>query len=276
MEIAKAQNDISRQLGVNPALKSDEDLQKEISRRIGFIKDIALQAGVQSLVLGISGGVDSLTAGLLCQAAVAQLREESVDIRFIAMRLPYDTQQDEEDAQRCLQVISPDQIETVNILEGVRGLMNNIGMAGCYTQQANDFVRGNVKARMRMIAQYAVANFTNGLVVGTDHAAEALMGFFTKHGDGACDLAPLSGLTKGQVRRIAMLLKAPQDLACKVPTADLEDLVPGRPDEAAYGCTYEEIDRYLLGEPVCEATAQLILEQYRKTAHKRALPCTPC
>lgn len=275
MDTIAIQNDIARQLGVNPALKSDTDLQTEIARRIDFIKTTAREAGVRSLVLGISGGVDSLTAGLLCQAAARQLREEGVEIRFIAMRLPYGSQRDEDDAQRCLQAISPDQIQLTNILEGVRGLMDNIDAGRLHSQETGDFVRGNVKARMRMTAQYAVANFTNGLVVGTDHAAEAVMGFFTKHGDGACDLAPLSGLTKGQVRRMALLLGAPAELAYKVPTADLEDLAPGKPDEAAYGCTYEEIDRFLLGEPVSEATARLILAQYRKTAHKRALPCTP-
>lgn len=275
MDIREIQSDIARALGVNRNLSSDADFRQEIDRRIGFIKETTREAGVNSLVLGISGGVDSLTAGLLCQAAASQLRDEGVEIAFIAMRLPYGTQQDEADAQHCLQVIGPDRIEVTNIREGVRGLMNDIGSAGMHPQEANDFVRGNVKARMRMIAQYAVANFTNGLVVGTDHAAEAVMGFFTKHGDGACDLAPLSGLTKGQVRRIALLLGAPEALVFKVPTADLEDLSPGKPDETAYGCTYAEIDAFLLAEPVSETTADRIVTQYRKTAHKRCLPCTP-
>ncbi|WP_455233315.1 ammonia-dependent NAD(+) synthetase [Geopseudomonas aromaticivorans] len=275
LEIRTAQRTIAATLGVNPDLKSDADLHAEIARRIDFIKGIAREARVQSLVLGISGGVDSLTAGLLCQASVRQLREEGVEIRFIAMRLPYQEQHDEEDAQACLMAIRPDQIETVNIGEAVAGLMDYTALPVAASASKYDFVRGNVKARMRMIAQYAMANLSNGLVIGTDHAAEAVMGFFTKHGDGACDLAPLSGLTKGQVRRIALLLGAPEDLAYKVPTADLEDLAPGKPDEMAYGCTYEEIDRFLLGEPVGEATAQLILAQYRKTAHKRALPYAP-
>lgn len=81
-----------------------------------------------------------------------------------------------------------------------------------------------------MVAQYAMANARNGLVIGTDHAAEAVMGFFTKFGDGACDLAPLSGLVKGQVRALASRLGAPESLVNKVPTADLEELQPGKPD----------------------------------------------
>ena len=82
-----------------------------------------------------------------------------------------------------------------------------------------------------MVAQYAVAGALGGLVVGTDHAAEAVIGFFTKYGDGACDVAPLTGLTKaGCAARRAWAPRAPGD---KVPTADLEDPRPGLPDEEA-------------------------------------------
>jgi NAD+ synthase len=126
-----------------------------------------------------------------------------------------------------------------------------------------------------MIAQYAIANFTSGLVVGTDHGAEAVMGFFTKGGDGFCDLAPLSGLVKGQVRLLAEHMGAPAHLVKKPPTADLEDLDPGKLDEAAYGCTYEDIDNYLLGNNVSDTAAAIIEAAFLKIAHKRALPITP-
>jgi NAD+ synthase len=101
------------------------------------------------------------------------------------------------------------------------------------------------------------------------------MGFFTKYGDGACDLAPLSGLTKDQVRRIAEALGAPALLFNKVPTADLEDLRPGRPDEEAHGVTYREIDAFLHGAEVSEQAAAIIVDVFDKTAHKRAQPKVP-
>lgn len=88
---------------------------------------------------------------------------------------------------------------------------------------------GNIKARQRMIAQYAVAGATGGLVVGTDHAAEAVMGFFTKFGDGGFDLSPLGGLTKRRVRALAVALGGDERLAQKVPTADLESMRPCAP-----------------------------------------------
>lgn len=267
------QERIAQELNINRSLVKGGEPQ-EIQRRIDFIKTTLRQSGCKALVLGISGGVDSLTAGRLCQLAVEQLRAEGHTARFIAMRLPYKTQADETDAQASLGFISPDQIETLNIADGVDGLMASLSAAHASAEQI-DFIKGNVKARARMIAQYAVANLHNGLVVGTDHGAEALMGFFTKFGDGACDLAPLSGLTKTQVRLLATALGAPANLVHKKPTADLEELAPGKLDEQAYGCSYEEIDAYLMGEPVSERVRAIVEGAYGKTAHKRALPVTP-
>lgn len=273
--ISQMQNNIALELGVDRQWPAGSE-QAQIARRIGFIQQVLRESACQTLVLGISGGVDSLTAGRLCQLAVQQLREAGDEVKFIAVRLPYRSQADESDAQAALDFIQPDLVSTCNIAAGVDGLMDSIAIEGLRpTAQLSDFTKGNVKARARMVAQYAIANLTNGLVVGTDHAAEALMGFFTKFGDGACDLAPLSGLTKGQVRSLASALGAPEHLVYKAPTADLEDLQPGRLDEAAYGCSYAEIDAYLLGRPVSERTLQIIETAYRKTAHKRQLPRVP-
>jgi NAD+ synthase len=138
-----------------------------------------------------------------------------------------------------------------------------------------DFVQGNIKARQRMIAQYAVAGAHGGLVVGTDHAAEAVSGFFTKFGDGAADVVPLTGLTKRRVRAVAEALGAPAELVRKVPTADLETLDPGKADEDALGVTYDEIDDFLEGKPVKEETFETIVTRYRQTDHKRRLPIAP-
>lgn len=265
-------NQIAIALGIKdtsgPGLLNDE-----IRSRIDFIKERVLASGVKSLVLGISGGVDSTTAGRLCQVAVLELRAEGFDVKFIAVRLPYQVQLDEPDAQAALKFIGPDEVRTVNIGATVDGMMD--ALASDAEPAKRDFVKGNVKARARMIAQYGIANFENGLVVGTDHGAEAVMGFFTKFGDGACDIAPLSGLVKGQVRQIAEQLGAPDTLVYKTPTADLEDLDPGKPDEAAYGCTYEDIDNFLLGKEVSDEIAERIIAVYEKTAHKREQPYAP-
>lgn len=273
---ANLQADIQAALGIDPRITDATTARAEIERRVEFIKGVLLESGAKALVLGISGGVDSSTAGRLCQLAVEQLRGEGHAVKFFAVRLPYKTQADEQDAQRALQFIQADAVTTVNIADAVDGMMGNIHIDGLLpSAELTDFAKGNVKARSRMLAQYAIANFVGGLVVGTDHGAEAVMGFFTKFGDGACDLAPLSGLTKGQVRLLAQTLGAPEQLVGKAPTADLEELVPGKLDEVAYGCSYQDIDNYLLGNPLPAGAMAIIEAAYLKTAHKRALPIVP-
>lgn len=113
------------------------------------------------------------------------------------------------------------------------------------------------------------------LVVGTDQAAEAVVGFYTKFGDGAADLTPLFGLPKRRVRELARHLGMPDDLVEKVPTADLEDDKPLIPDEVVLGVRYAAVDDYLEGKDIDAADEETILRWYRRTAHKRALPVTP-
>jgi NAD+ synthase len=263
---------IALALGVKD-LSGPGKLNDEIRSRIDFIKERVLASGVKALVLGISGGVDSTTAGRLCQVAVLELRAEGFDVKFIAIRLPYQVQRDESDAQAALNFIGADEVRTVNIGASVDGMMNALAFD---TEPAKlDFVKGNVKARARMIAQYGIANLENGLVVGTDHGAECVMAFYTKFGDGSCDIVPLSGLVKGQVRQIAEQLGAPEFLVRKTPTADLEDLDPGKPDEVAYGCTYDDIDNFLLGKDVSDEIAERIIGVYERTGHKREMPYAP-
>lgn len=255
----------------------DFDVQAEIERRTNFLCDQLIRNRRYSLVLGISGGVDSLTAGFLGQAAARRAREQGHDAQFIAMRLPYGVQRDEDDAQRSLQAIAPDTVITVNIRPASDGMMAQLQEGGTTfdSPEQQDFILGNIKARQRMIAQYAVAGAKRGLVIGTDQAAEALMGFFTKFGDGACDIAPLTGLTKRRVRALATAFGAPESLVYKVPTADLENLAPLKPDELAFGVTYDAIDDFLEGKQISDKDADIILKQYRSTAHKRSLPLAP-
>ena len=253
------------------------DPQREIDRRVGFLCDQLLETGQQALVLGISGGVDSTLGGRLAQLAVEKAREQGVEARFYAMRLPYGEQKDEDEAQSALRFIAPDETLTTNVKPASDAMLDALEQGGLAFDDAGhrDFVLGNIKARQRMIAQYAVAGARRGLVVGTDQAAEALMGFFTKYGDGACDLAPLTGLTKGQVRELGRALNAPSQLVEKAPTADLESLKPQLSDEEALGVSYQQIDAFLSGEPIDAQARQIIVDTYRRSEHKRQLPKTP-
>lgn len=266
--------EIVAEMKVQPSI----DVNHEIARRVAFIKQRLQQAHCHSLVLGISGGVDSTACGRLCQLAVNELNDEhnTQQYQFIAVRLPYGVQADEHEAQLAVDFIQPSQRVTVNI-KPASDYMHDEVLAGLAAgtkltlpaQTQVDFIKGNVKARQRMIAQYEIAGLTQGLVVGTDHSAENLTGFYTKFGDGACDLAPLFGLSKRQVRALAEALGAPRDLVHKVPTADLECDRPGLADEVALGLSYDQIDDFLEGKPVsAEAEAHLI-GIYQRTQHKR-------
>lgn len=255
------------------------DANFEIQRRVNFIKTTLRNSGAKNLILGISGGVDSATTGKLAQLAVDQLNEELgdsgiSDYQFLAVRLPYDVQKDEDDAQLSLQFIQPSRQLAVNVQPGADGIHAEATRAvqeqGLSPESAViDFAKGNVKARTRMVLQYEIAGLVGGLVLGTDHSAENITGFFTKWGDGACDLAPLFGLSKRQVRQLATTLGAPLQLVGKTPTADLEELSPQKADEQALGVSYDHLDDYLEGKPVSDDIAAHIEAIYAQTQHKR-------
>ncbi|WP_286931606.1 ammonia-dependent NAD(+) synthetase [Leclercia sp. UBA5958] len=265
------QQEIIQALGVKPTINAED----EIRRSVDFLKTyLKTYPFIKTLVLGISGGQDSTLAGKLSQQAITELRDETGDatLQFIAVRLPYGVQFDEQDCQDALNFIQPDRVLTVNIKESVLVSEKALRDAGI---ELSDFVRGNEKARERMKAQYSIAGMTKGIVVGTDHAAEALTGFFTKYGDGGTDINPLFRLNKRQGKQLLAALGCPEHLYKKAPTADLEDDRPSLPDEAALGVTYENIDDYLEGKVLDEGTARIIEGWYVKTEHKRRPPITP-
>ena len=269
------QNQIRHELEViDPATF---DAKHEAERRINFLVEYLHQTGCAGYVLGISGGVDSTTGGRLAQLACERVRDAGRNATFVAMRLPYGTQKDESDAQAAVAFIQPDELLTVNIKPAVDGMWAELDSAGLVIPDGinADFVKGNVKARERMIAQFTVAGARRMLVIGTDQAAEALVGFYTKFGDGAADLTPLTGLSKRRVKAIARVLGMPEQLVEKTPTADLEDNKPLIADEIALGVSYVDVDDYLEGKAVSAEAEKTILGWYRRTAHKRALPVTP-
>lgn len=264
------QQQIIAELKVQPTI----DPEQEIRRSVDFLKDyLKKNSFLKTLVLGISGGQDSTLTGKLSQMAISELREETGDdsYQFIAVRLPYGEQADEQDALDAIEFIGADQTKRVNIKEAADAMVEAVAANGL---TVSDFNKGNIKARQRMIAQYAIAAATKGVVVGTDHAAEAITGFYTKFGDGGADVTPLWRLDKRQGKAMLQVLGAPKHLYEKTPTADLEDNRPALPDEVALGVTYGDIDDYLEGKDVAPAAAEKIENWFNKTKHKRHLPIT--
>jgi NAD+ synthase len=264
----KMQQEIIAELCVSPVI----DPAEQVLLRVAFLADYLRTTGAAGLVLGISGGQDSSLAGRLCQLAVESLRGEGANVRFTAVRLPYAVQADEADAQLALEFIAPDRVVTFNIHGAVDGFAAEFADAA--GEPITDFNKGNVKARSRMVAQYALAGQYGYLVVGTDHAAEAVTGFFTKFGDGGADLLPLSGLSKRQGKSLLQYLEAPARLYEKAPTADLLDANPGQTDEANLGLQYAQLDDYLEGKDVAADVAETIEARFLSTRHKRQVPVT--
>lgn len=262
------QQQIINDLHVKPSI----DPKEEIKNRIAFLKEYLLKSKTKGFVLGISGGQDSTLAGKLCQMAVEELRNEGHEATFIAVRLPYGIQKDEDDARAALSFIQPDRALTFDIATTVDAFVSQYKQAT--GEEISDFNKGNVKARERMIAQYAVGGMHNLLVVGTDHAAEAVTGFFTKYGDGGADVLPLTGLTKRQGRALLKELGAEERLYLKIPTADLLDNKPQQADETELGISYDILDDYLEGKQISQEDADKIEKRYLITQHKRQVPAS--
>ena len=242
----------------------------EFYKRSQFLADYLAGTALNGYVLGISGGQDSLLAGLMAQRAADICKAEGREAAFHALLLPYGEQKDRDDALLAVETIEPDYVYDLNIKPAVDAFAESFTVAT--GEELSDFDKGNAKARERMLAHYALAGAKGLLVLGTDHAAEAITGFFTKFGDGGADILPLAGLTKRQGKEILKALQVPEVFTTKLPTADLLDNRPGQADETELGITYDILDDYLEGKDIDPATAEVIEKRYSTTQHKRDLP----
>jgi NAD+ synthase len=260
------QAEIIAKLGVKPEIQVDEEIRK----RVDFLKEYVLKAGVDGLLIAISGGIDSAVATGLCIQATHELSEEKgKEYKTVGVFQPYGEQVDITDSYAVAEAFKLKYKVETNIEEAVNEIaleaefgLKSIGEHRHLSRGG----KGNVKARTRMVLQYALAFELNLLVVGTDHASEAITGFFTKYGDGAVDITPLSSLNKRQVRLLAAAIGVPQSVLDKAPTAGLWE---GQTDEAELGITYDANSAYLEGKEIDAAAKEKLEKQYLKTEHKR-------
>ncbi|MBB3113006.1 NAD+ synthase [Paenibacillus phyllosphaerae] len=260
------QQEIIERLGVQPEIDPDTEIRK----RVDFLKDYVRKSGTTGLLIAISGGIDSAVATGLCKKATDELSEETgKEYMTLGVFQPYGEQVDISDSYAVAEAFNLKHKVETNIQEAVDEIalevehsLKAIGISRHISRGG----KGNVKARTRMVTQYALAFELNLLVVGTDHASEAITGFYTKWGDGAVDITPLSTLNKRQVRQLAASLGVPQSVLDKAPTAGLWE---GQTDESELGITYDENSAYLEGKTVSDAAREKLEKQYKKTAHKR-------
>ncbi|WP_276356697.1 ammonia-dependent NAD(+) synthetase [Cohnella caldifontis] len=260
------QQEIIAKLGVKPRIDVDE----EIAKRVAFLKDYVKKAGAAGLLIAISGGIDSAVATGLCKRATDELTQETGKAYMtLGVFQPYGEQEDIEHSYSVAEAFGLAHKVETNIQEAV----DEIAIETEYAFKALGMPRhlsrggkGNVKARTRMVVQYALAFDLNLLVVGTDHASEALTGFFTKWGDGAVDITPLSSLNKRQIRQIAQRLGVPEAVLNKAPTAGLWE---GQTDENELGVSYEANSDYLEGKEIDPQAREILEKHFRRTEHKR-------
>ena len=235
--------------------------QEEINNRVEFLKGFLQKTHLKGYVLGMSGGQDSTLTGKLAQMAMEKEK------KFVAVRLPYGVQRDADDVDLAIDFIQPDEVYEFNIKSTVDALCAEYEKA--FGEALADYHKGNVKARIRMVVQYALAGMENLAVLGTDHASENITRFFTKHGDGAADVIPIFGLSKFQGREMLQTFQdCPERIYTKTPTPDLLDHAPCRPDEDELGCSYQDLEDFLTGKEVSDDVFDKIYSFYRKGDHK--------
>lgn len=226
-----------------------------------FLKDYLDNSKMSTYILGLSGGVDSSLVAVLCKNAVGKEKTKCIMIPIES------NPSDLEDALALAKEfdLNYEIIDATNIY---KFYLNSLEING---KSLSRDAKSNLKARIRMSILYAVAQENRGLVVGTDNKDERFTGYFTKFGDGACDLLPIVHLLKEEVVEASKLLGIPTYLAERVPTAGLFE---NQTDETEMGVSYKHLDSYLKGEKVPEEAEKRILHLNKISAHKRdAIPC---
>ena len=197
-----------------------------------FIKMYVENAKSESVVLGLSGGIDSAVAAVLCQQVFGKKHTHCLFLPDEAT-----PEKDRHDVS-----VLADEFDLTVEEQDITGIVNDFLKV---TDSSSDkLVKANVKARLRMVMLYTFANITQSLVCGTSNKSELLIGYFTKYGDGGVDLMPLGDVYKTQVWEIAKVLHLPQCMIDKPPTAGLWK---GQTDEKELNMPYDLLDQILVG-----------------------------
>ena len=255
---------------------SDEELEAHREHITSFIEATADAAGVDQTVLGLSGGIDSTITAYL---AVEALGADSV--YGLVMPSEVNRKENMSDAER----VASDLLEIEYDVVGINPIVD--AFLDAYPAPEDDkLAEGNLMVRIRAVLNYFAANHRDALVLGTGNKSEALVGYFTKYGDGAVDCHPIGNLYKAQVRQLAKHIGVPADLADKTSSAGLW---VGQTDEQEMGLDYPTLDSILalhveggvsksataneIG--VEEAAIERVRELNRKSEHKRHVPPEP-
>ncbi|WP_461462751.1 NAD+ synthase [Methanobrevibacter sp.] len=216
-----------------PKLNSQK-VKDEISL---FIQDKVSKSHSEGIVIGLSGGIDSTVAAYLAKETIGS--ENVFGIHMFSSTTP----QEDTDHARLMAKLLDIEYKEVNI-DSISSEFIDIASENGSDYTADDFklADGNLKARIRMCLLYYFANLKNYLVIGTGNRSELLIGYFTKYGDGGCDMEPIGDIYKSQIRELAHEWEIPYEIIIKPPRAGLW---PGQTDEDEIGLSYELLDNLL-------------------------------
>jgi len=237
--------------------------QQIVDGLVSWIREQIAGAGAGGAVIGVSGGLDSSVAAVLCKLALPD--------NTLGLILPcHSSQTDIDHAHAVVRRfdIQARLIPLDTVYDALIRLLPDDGLDPATRRNAE----ANLKPRLRMTTLYYFASRLRYLVVGAGNKCELSIGYFTKYGDGGVDLLPLGNLVKTEVRSLAHYLGIPHEIIDKPPSAGLWE---GQTDEEEIGLTYQELDLYFTAGQVDANVARKIEEKVAANAHKRALPPTP-
>jgi len=232
-------------------------IKEDVEKRLAFIREQIDGPGLNGVVVGISGGIDSAVTAALCVRALG--RERVTGVWMPAYSLPVH----EADAKQLAEAIGLNLV-TVDVGAAFDALVPAIQSV----LPLDDKTKGNTKARLRMTVLYAIANQKGCLVADTCNRSEVYVGYMTKGGDGLADFNPVASLTKHEMRILAKELGVPDSIITKAPSADLWE---GQTDEQEMGFTYEDLDRLLITGETRPEALERIEYLHRISEHKRNL-----
>ena len=230
---------------------------------ITWIKDKVLAAGCRGVVVGMSGGLDSSVLAVLCHQAFPE--------NMLGVVMPcYSCQEDSEHARAVASKFSIPTIDVV--LDDIYNALFKKLPDYKGDTAVRHIAEANLKARLRMLTLYYIANQRRYMVAGSGNRSELAVGYFTKYGDGGVDIMPLGSLVKGQVKELAGFLGVPPAIIDKPPSAGLWE---GQTDEGELGFSYDELDRFLLTGEASAEVKKKTESRMATSEHKRSLPPIP-
>lgn len=234
-------------------MNKQEELIAHSKYIIEWLKKQVKKSKTKGLIVGLSGGIDS--------ALVAALAQQAMRDNFLALILPINNKTRNFDKLDAIEMC-----EKLNINYRVIDLENDYLNLVEKLKLTMDITKANLQARLRMSIIYAIAQENNYLVLGTDNKAEYELGYFTKYGDGACDLLPIINLYKDEVFYLAKYYNIPESILKKKPSAGLWE---GQEDEKELGFSYNNFKNFSLNNKINSNIEKKIKNQILKTNHKR-------